>query len=158
MLTGPETVAEFTVKEHTMINSAIPLCGETSNNHLKPPFITGLQVIYKLFVSPFGKTWMTILFFSFIVFLYRLLNEKLHPVISGCLLLFFIAMKEPFSYSIVMLFDHSNMILFFMASYFFVRHLETGNVRLFYFSALLFGFATFIRSETLVFSSLLLPL
>lgn len=113
MLTGPETVAEFTVKEHTMVNSAIPLCSETSNNHLKPPFITGLQVIYKLFVSPFGKTWMTILFVSFIAFLYRLLNERLHPVISGSLLLLFISMKEPFSYTIVMLFDYPAWCCFF---------------------------------------------
>jgi len=158
MLTGPETVAEFTVKEHTMLNSAVQLCAETSNNHLKPPFITGLQVIYKLFVAPFGKTWMTLMFFSFVFFLYRLLNERLHPVISGFLLLLFIAMKEPFAYTMIMLFDYANMVVFFLASWFFVRHLEAGDTRLFYFSALLFGLATFIRSETVVFSCMLLLL
>ena len=70
LLSGPEVIAEYTVSEHTMINSVFSTDLHTTNNYLKPPFITSLQVIYKLFVMEFGQMWLSIIFLSFFIWLY----------------------------------------------------------------------------------------
>lgn len=157
MLSGPEVIAEYAVKEHTMINSVFTVNLETTNNHQKPPFITDLQIIYKLFGFPFGQIWLVVLSISFLVFLYQCVREKVHPVIACTLLLLFIAIPELFAYSYVILFDYSNMVLFFLGFYFLWKYFESGSKNEFYFSCLLFGFATYIRSETLILACMVLP-
>jgi hypothetical protein len=157
MLSGPEVIAEYAVKEHTMVNSVLGVNLETTNNHEKPPFVTGLQIIYKLSGFAFGQVWLAIIAVSFYIFLYHLLRERLHPLLACVLMLFFITIPEIYAYSYVMLFDYSNMVLFFLGGYFLFRHFDTTERKDIYFSAVLFGLATYIRLETLVLVGLLMP-
>lgn len=158
ILSGPEIVATYTVKEHTMLNSVLKLNLESTNNHLKPPFVTDLQIVYKLFVQPFGQMWLSVIVISFLVWLYSILKEKLHPVLAGTLLILFISIPDLYAYSYVILFDYCNMVLFFAGVYFLSTYITKGESNILAFSILMFGFATFIRSETLVLVCMLLPL
>lgn len=157
MLSGPEVIAEYTIKEHTMLNSFFNVNLETTNNHHKPPYITGLQIIYKYFGFPFGQIWVCFLSIAFCVFLYYLLRQKLHPIIACTIFLFFLAMPELYAYTYILLFDYSNMIFFFLAVYFLQYYFRTNDVNKLYFSAALFGLATFMRVETLVFTAMIVP-
>ncbi|RYD56235.1 MAG: hypothetical protein EOP56_12950 [Sphingobacteriales bacterium] len=158
ILSGPEPLAEYTVREHKMINSVFSLDLWGTNNQHKPPFIWGLQVIYKLFVHQFGQLWLSILVLSFLTWLYCVLRDKIHPLFVGGIMLYFIAMPDPYGYTYIILYDYSNMILFALAVYYLVRHLMSKEMNLFYFSAFLFGLATLIRSETLIFAGMFYPL
>lgn len=158
MLSGPEPIAEFAVRENTMRNSVLHINLETTNNHLKPAFISGLQIIYKLAGFPFGQVWLSIFFISLLFLLYRQLREQLHPILAHALLLLFVAIPELYSYSFIMLFDFPNMVLFTMAFCTLVRFFVKGNQADCYFAAFLFGLATWIRSETILFTAFLLPL
>ncbi len=158
MLAGPELLAEFAVREKTMISSVFTVDLSTSNNYFKSPFITGLQIIYKLLVCPFGQLWLSVLFVCFIVWLYNMLRNRLHPILASLLLLIFFAMPELFAYTFLMLYDYSNMIFFFLGFYFLIRYLENKKLNEFAFSAFLFGLATYIRTETLILITLILPL
>jgi hypothetical protein len=158
VLAGPEPMAQYTVQEHTMINSLFSVNIESTNNHLKPPYIADLLIIYKLLVHPFGQTWLSVIVISFLIWFYSLLREQLHPVITGILMLFFICMPDPYGYTYIVLFDYSNMMLFFLGTYFLSCYLQSRQDNLFYFTCLLFGFATFIRFDTLVLIAMLLPM
>ena len=158
MLSGPELLAEYTVREMTMINSVFTVDLQTTNNYFKSPFITGLQIIYKLLVSPFGQLWLSIISLSFIAWLYTLLRVRVHPLIAGVLLLSFITAPDIYAYTYLMLYDYSNMVFFFCGFYFLTCYFSGNNIRDFIFSAFLFGIATYIRTETLVLVAMLLPL
>ncbi|HEY0612071.1 MAG TPA: hypothetical protein VGD35_20500, partial [Chitinophaga sp.] len=47
LTSGPEVLAEYAVREHTMINSVFNIDLASTNNPYKPAFITSLQIIYK---------------------------------------------------------------------------------------------------------------
>lgn len=158
MLSGPEAVAEYTVREHTMINSIFSLNLESTNNHLKPPFVTDLQIIYKLFVYPFGEVWLSIIVIPFLIWIYTLLREKLHPIVACLAMLFFITMPDPFAYTYIVLFDYCNMICFFAGFYFLAQYFENKQYNFFLFSIAMFALATYIRPETLILLGMTGPL
>jgi hypothetical protein len=157
MLIGPEPLAEFTVREHTMINSIFTVDLTYTNNHLKPPFVAGLQIVYKLLVQPFGQVWLSVLVVNFLVWLYLLMRRHMHGLPAGILMLFFIAMPDPYGYTYMMLFDYANMVLFFAGFYFLLKYTDAGQYNVLLFAAFLFGLATIIRSETVVLIAMLLP-
>ncbi len=159
MLTGPELLAEFTVREGTMINSVFSVDLSTTNNYFKSPYITSLQIIYKLLVCPFGQLWLSVLFLSFTMWLYSLVRSFIHPVIAGLLMLFFIALPDPYAYSYIILYDYSNMVFFCLGFYFLYRwYQEDSRLGNFFFSVFLFGIATYIRTETLILVTMIAPL
>ncbi|WP_276132280.1 hypothetical protein [Polluticoccus soli] len=158
ILSGAEAMAEYTVREHTMINSIFSVNLESTNNHLKPPYVLNLQIIYKLLVYPFGQVWLSIVILNFLTWLYLLLRNKLHPVIAGLVLLFFIALPDPYGYTYVILYDYSNAIMLFAGYYYLAQYTESGRMGHFFFAVLMFGFATFIRSETILFVGMVCPL
>ena len=133
-----------------MISSVFSIDLSTTNNLFKSPYITGLQIIYKLLVAPFGQLWMSVLYVPFIVFIYAMLRKRVHALLAGLLLLLFITVPDLFAYSFVMLYDYSNMVFFFCGFYFLIRHLDGRQLNDLFFSALLFGLATYIRVETIV--------
>jgi hypothetical protein len=180
-LSGPEAIAEFAVREHTMINSFFSVDLWSTNNQFKSPFLISLQMICKMAGFPFGQVWLSVVFVSFTVFLYHALKEKIHPIIAGLLLLLFLMTPEMYAYTFMILYDYSNMIFFFLSLYFLfdyfsqrapashpipaslstpgglptpAGHRSPGG---FYFSGLLMGIATYIRSETLILAFLFLP-
>ena len=160
-LSGPEAIAEFAVREHTLINSFFNIDLWSTNNQFKSPFLISLQVVYKMAGFPFGQVWLSIVFICLTVFLYHALTEKLHPVLAATLLLLFTMAPEPYAYTFMILYDYSNMVYFFLGLYFLFRSgsaqptaQSTGS---FYFAGLLLGIATYIRSETLILALLFLP-
>ncbi|HTI10161.1 MAG TPA: hypothetical protein VL832_16450 [Puia sp.] len=171
-LSGPETIAEYAVREQTMINSFFRIDLWSTNNQFKSPFLISLQIIYKLAGFPFGQVWLSIVFICFVVFLYNALTEKLHPIIAGLLLLLFLMTPEMYAYTFMILYDYSNMVFYFLGLYFLFRALDPPGsavtavrspaTRLLpaslSFAGLLLGIATYIRSETLFLVVLLLPL
>jgi hypothetical protein len=156
-LSGPEAIAEYTVREHTMVNSFFNVDLWSTNNQFKSPFLISLQVIYKLAGFPYGQVWLSIVFIGFIVFLYHALKERLHPILAGLLLLLFMMAPEPYAYTFLILYDYSNMVFFFLAVWFLFGYFRNKIPAWFYFAGFLLGVATYIRSETLALSLIFLP-
>jgi len=152
---GAEVIAEYTVREKTMINSVFTLHLETFNNHFKSPFLACLQIIYKYAGFPFGQIWLCNVFICFIIFLYHAIGQTLHRLLAGLLLLMFLAIPEMYAYTFMVLFDYSNTVFFFLATFFLLEYFKTDRRNLLRFSGLLMGIATYIRSETLVLAAFL---
>jgi hypothetical protein len=158
LTSGPEVIAEYTVKEKTMINSVFTVDLSTTNNQFKPPFVTCLQIIYKYAGFPFGQVWLSGVFIFFIVFLYHALNTRLHKIISGLLLAIFIAIPEMYGYTIMALFDYSNAVFFCLSLYFLLEYFDNRKINYILLSGLLMAIATYVRSETLILAALVVPL
>jgi len=150
LTSGAEAIAEYAVKEKTMLNSIFTVDLSSTNNQFKPPFITSLQIIYKYAGFPFGQIWLSTVFISFIIFLYTALRQQLHPILTGLLILAFLAIPEMYGYTFMVLFDYSNAVYFFLSVYFMIMFFENREYNYLAFSALLMAVATYIRSETLV--------
>lgn len=163
VLTGVELIAEYTVKEHTMLNSAFSVdlrLNGAANNIFKSPFITGLQIIYKQLVLPFGQIWLSVLFLSFTVWFYSVIRSIVHPAIAGLLLLIYFAVPDLFAYTYIMLYDYPNMVFYFAAFYFMTKYINSRKMNELIWVSFLMGMATYIRSETLVLAAItsLLPM
>ena len=154
---GTEALAEFAVREKTMINSFFTVDLQLNNNHYKSAYVTDLQLIYKLAGLHFGQVWLSTVFVSFIIFLYRAVSLTLHRVISGLLLIAFLAIPEMYAYTFMVLFDYSNAVFFFLAIYFLVLFFNNTRLNYLLFSGVLMAVATYIRSETLVLAVLTTP-
>lgn len=157
LTSGAEVIAEYAIKEKTMLNSVFTVNLESTNNQFKPPFIISLQIIYKYAGFYFGQIWLSAIFISFIVFLYHALNTTLHRFLSGLLVVAFLAIPEMYAYTFMVLFDYSNAVFFFLGFFFLIEYFKTGEWNKVQFAGLLFGFATYIRSETLILVGLMLP-
>lgn len=155
LTSGAEVIAEYTVREKTMINSVFSLHLETLNNHFKSPFIVSLQVIYKYAGFAFGQIWLSTIFVSFIVFLYHALGLTLHRVLAGFLIVCFLAIPEMYAYTFMVLYDYSNAVFFFLATYFLIEFLRSNDRHHIVFAGLLMAVATYIRSETLLLAMML---
>jgi hypothetical protein len=151
LTSGAEVIAEFAVKEKTMVNSLFNVNLESTNNQFKPPYLTCLQIIYKYAGFPFGQIWLSSIFLFFIIFLYHGLSVRLHKILVGSLLIFFIAIPEMYAYTIMALFDYSNAVYLFLAFYFLFEYFfAEQKLNRLLFSSLLLGISVYIRSETLV--------
>lgn len=153
VLTGTELIAEYAVRENTMLNSALTVdlrLNGAANNIFKSPFITALQIAYKFLVQPFGEVWLSVLFVSFTVWFYSILRQRVHPVLAGTLMLIFMATPDLFAYTYIILYDYPNMIYFFAGFFFLLRYLENEKMNDLIMVAAMFGFATYLRNETLV--------
>jgi hypothetical protein len=155
---GAEVIAEYAVREQTMINSVFTVNLESTNNPFKSPFLISLQVIYKLAGFHFGQLWLSTIFISCILFLYHALRKTLHSLIAGILIVFFLAIPEMYAYTFMGLYDYSNAVYFFLAFYFLFEYFDSRNTGQIVFAGILFGIATYIRSETLLLGCLALPL
>ena len=153
LVSGPEVIAKYTIKEKTMINSVFTVDLATTNNQFKPPFITCLQIIYKYAGFPFGQVWLSVVVIFFLVFLYHVLSLRLHKIIAGLLLIIFIAIPEMYAYTIMALFDYSNAVFFCLSLYFLFEFFRHEKMNYLVLSGLLMAIATYIRSETLVLAS-----
>jgi hypothetical protein len=155
VLSGAEVIAEYTLREQTMINSVFEV--EPSGNTLKPPFITCLQIIYKFAGFPFGQIWLSNIFICFTIILYHLLSIRLHRILVGIMMLLFLAIPEMYAFTFMILYDYSNAVFFFLAVYFLVSFFESGESNVLALAGVLMGVATYIRPETLVLAGLLVP-
>jgi hypothetical protein len=152
---GAEAIAEYAVREKTLINSVFTVNLEKMNNHFKSPYLASLQVIYKYAGFPFGQIWLSNLFIFFIIFLYHALGLTLHRALAGLLTIAFLAIPQMYAYTFMGLFDYSNAVFFFLSAWFAHQFLATGGRKYIAFAGLLMGIATYIRSETLILAGLL---
>lgn len=157
---GAEVLAKYALTEHTFVNSVFSVNLESTNNPFKPPYLMCLQLIYKQAGLAFGQIWLSALWISFLVFLYHVLTERLHRIVSGILLLFFVAIPEMYAYTVLVLFDYSNAIFFLLTIYFLIDYLKAASpsTRKLWFTAILGGISCYIRSETLVLLAMIAPL
>jgi hypothetical protein len=159
VLSGPEALAKYAVEEQKLNNSVFTVnLLESTPNLQKPPFVTDLQIVYKLLVHPFGQLWLPIIVVCFMVWLYTLLRERLHPLLAGMALLLFLSIPEVYGYTYIILWDYANMVYFFAGFYFLYQYITGSPFNWFLASCIMFGFSTFIRLETLIFIGMLLPL
>lgn len=155
LTSGPEVIAEYAVREKTMLNSLFTVNLETTNNQFKSPFITSLQIIYKYAGFPFGQIWLSNVFICFIIFLYHALIRNIHKLLAGLLIIMFLAIPEMYAYTFMVLYDYSNAVFFFLGTWFLFEFYKSDEKNQLVFAGLLMGIATYIRSETLVLSGLL---
>lgn len=127
LTSGAEVIAEYTTREHTMINSVFTVNMQRNNNQFKPPFITCLQIIYKYAGFSFGQLWLSTVFISFLVFLYHAMAKTVHRLLAGLLLIAFIAIPEMYAYTFIVLFDYSNAVFFSCLPTFLLNILRTGR-------------------------------
>lgn len=153
--TGAEAIAEFTVREKTMLNSVFLLT--QNGNTLKPPFITCLQIIYKFAGFPFGQVWLINVFTCFVIILYHIIGTSLHRVIAGVLVIFFMAIPEMYAYTFMLLYDYSNAVFFFLSVFFMISYFKTQRLNELAFAGLLMGIAVYTRPETLLLCGAMLP-
>jgi hypothetical protein len=157
LTSGAEVIAEYAIREKTMINSVFTVNLETTNNIFKPPFITCLQIIYKYAGFAFGQIWLSSIVACFLIFLYHALTLSVHRIFAGLLVLSFMAIPEMFAYTFMVLFDYSNAVFFFLSTWFLYAFFQNGQRNYLAFAGLLMAIATYIRSETLILACLMAP-
>ena len=157
LTSGAEVIAEFAIREKTMINSVFSVNLETTNNVFKPPFITCLQIIYKYAGFEFGQVWLSTIVACFLIFLYHALSLTVHRIFAGLLVLFFMAIPEMFAYTFMVLFDYSNAVFFFLSVWFLYLFFQNQQRNYLIFAGVLMAIATYIRSETLILACLMVP-
>ena len=159
-IVGPDLVATFAVREHTLVSSVftehLPTVSVFSNQPFYAPFTTMQQVIYLLAtggVGPFafGKIWLTILVVSFGLFLYTELRERIHPLLAGILITILACSPELFAYTFLVQTDWANAAFFASGVILLQRYFESGRRGSLAGSALLLALACWTRTETILF-------
>ena len=157
-LVGTDLVAKYAFREGTInssvFNSHLPTVWYWSNQPFYAPFAMLMQVIYRLAGFAFGKIWLSILFISFVLFLYDKLKQRLHPIMAAFLILFFISIPEIYAYTFMVQTDLSNALFFFIGLVFFDEYYHSQQAdrwRRLVLSSLFMGFACWARSETILF-------
>ena len=157
LTSGAEVIAEYAIREKTMINSVFSVNLESTNNVYKPPFITCLQIIYKYAGFEFGQVWLSTIVACFLIYLYQALTLSIHRIFAGLLVLSFMAIPEMFAYTFLVLFDYANAVFFFLAVWFLYQFFQNQQRNYLTFAGLLMAIATYIRSETLILACLMAP-
>lgn len=158
VLSGPEPISAFAIKEKTLINSIFELDLFSTNNQFKSPFLTDLQIIYKMAGLEFGGLWIALLAIGFTLFLYCVLKEKIHALLASIAIFLFYSAPEVFAYSFLYLFDYPNMVLWTVGTYAMYKISMQKNNSYFALATISFAFATYIRAETLILLCMMMPL
>jgi hypothetical protein len=101
--------------------------------------------------------WLIVVTVFFLIFLFQSIRDHMHPMIAWMLLICFIVIPEMYAYTFMALFDYSNAVFFCLSVYFLMEYFKREEKNYLAFAGLLMGFATYIRSETLVLAVLLAP-
>lgn len=159
-IVGSDLVARFAVQEHTLVSSVftkhLPNVSVFSNQPFYAPFTAMQQIIYLLAteqtgIFTFGKLWLTLLVFSFGLFLYADMRERIHPILAGTLVTILAFAPELFAYTFLVQTDWANAAFFASGVILFQRYVETGQRGAFWASALLLALACWTRTETIFF-------
>lgn len=156
LTSGAEAIAEYTIKEQHINNSYFTVDLSSTDNYQKPPFLLGLQIIYKTFVQPFGQVWLIIMSFSFFSLFYILVRRMIHPVFAGIVTLLLFCTPEFYGYAITMpLYDFPNTVYLFVGCYYLYRYFIDKDRTNLWLSSVGFGLATLVRPETLFLVAML---
>lgn len=161
-LSGPETIAEYALKERTFINSVFSIDLFSTNNQFKSPFLTDLQFLYKLAGYTNGGMWLGFLSIAFVILLYIWLRKLVHPFLAGFLVVAMTVLPEMFAYTFMPLYDYPNMVYWFLGTYFLWEFVtdskRAANRATFWLMACCYASAVFIRSETLILLCMMIPM
>ncbi|GAB3974658.1 hypothetical protein GCM10028806_30780 [Spirosoma terrae] len=159
-IVGPDLLARFAVQEQTLVSSVftkhLPNVSVFSNQPFYAPFTAMQQIMYLLAteqtgVFAFGKLWLTLLVFSFGLFLYADMRERIHPVLAGTLVTILAFAPELFAYTFLVQTDWANAAFFASGVILFQRYVETGQNGSFWSITLLLALACWTRTETIFF-------
>ena len=160
MIVGPDLVATFAVREHTLVSSVftehLPSVSTFSNQPFYAPFTAMQQIIYLLAsdgVGPFafGKLWLTVLVIAFGLFFYAELRERIHPLLAGLLVTLVALSPELFAYTFLVQTDWANAAFFATGGMLLQRYLVSGKRGVLISSTLFLALACWTRTETIFF-------
>ncbi|WP_080056434.1 hypothetical protein [Spirosoma aerolatum] len=159
-IVGPDLVATFAVKEHTLVSSVftshLPSVSVYSNQPFYAPFTAMQQVLYLLAadgVGPyaFGKIWLTVLVISFGLFMYAELRTQIHPLLAGLLITLLACSPELFAYTFLVQTDWANAAFFVAGVMLLQTYLNDQQRGAFTAGMLFLALACWTRTETILF-------
>ena len=159
-IVGPDLVATFAVREHTLVSSVftahLPSVSVFSNQPFYAPFTAMQQIIYLLAAHgvglfAFGKVWLTILVIAFGLFLFGELRKRIHPLLAGLLITILACSPELFAYTLLLQTDWANAAFFASGVLLLQRYLESDQRGTLIASTLFFALACWTRTETIFF-------
>ncbi|GAB3990194.1 hypothetical protein GCM10028807_16830 [Spirosoma daeguense] len=159
-IVGPDLVATFAVREHTLISSVftehLPSVSVYSNQPFYAPFTAMQQIIYLLAsegIGPFafGKIWLPILVIAFGLFFYAELRERIHPLLAGFLVSILACSPELFAYTFLVQTDWANAAFFVTGVMLLQRHFADSARSTLLAATLFFALACWTRTETILF-------
>ena len=158
-MVGSDMVAKAAVMEGTLDNSIfndfLPQISTLSNQPYYAPFTMLMQVIFLALGGLFGKVWLSVLVIAFWLFLYFELRHYIHPILAGILIIIAFYSPEMFAYTYLVQTDYANAIFFVAGVSMFNRYLKEEGKGYFWAAAILFGLATWTRTETVFFLPLI---
>lgn len=158
LMSGPEAIAAFALKEYTFINSIFRTNLESTNNQFKSPFLHSLLLIYKMAGFKYGGLWLSQISFCFMLLVFKWLKALLHPVLAGLLSMLLLSAPEFFAYTYLILYDYSNAVFFFIGYYYLLLYMKDWQRPHLLLTALMFAASVYVRSETFILVGLMLPL
>ncbi len=150
LTSGAEAIAEYTLKEQHINNSYFSVDLSSTDNYQKPPFLLGLQIIYKMYVQPFGQVWLILFGCVFFSFLYVILRKMVHPILAGLATVLVLAIPEFYPYTVVLpLYDFPNTVYLLFGFYYLFLFVKDKDKQNLWLSSVGFGMATLVRPETI---------
>jgi|GEM_PF-426242 len=155
---GIDLVAKYAAMEGTISNSVfhehMTSVWYWSNQPYYAPFTTLMQIVFRLTGLEFGKVWLSVIFITFLFFLYQKLRDSVHPFLAIFLVMIYIANAELFAYTFLMQTDFCNSVFFivglvYLKEYYFGQE-KSRNLDL-WLSGIFMIFAVWSRSETIFF-------
>jgi len=154
-IAGPDLVAKYAVEQGTMASSVFyDLEGNLSNQPFYAPFITIMQIQFRLAGNPFGQVWIPIMALAFIAVLYSKMRSQTHGAIAGILTVLFIMIPEMFFYTTSLLTDYSNAVFFGCSVMIVMDYVRTKENKYLIVASILMGFACFTRIDSIVLAGL----
>lgn len=159
-IVGPDLVATFAVKEHTLVSSVftshLRSVSVFSNQPFYAPFTAMQQILYLLAADgvgwfAFGKLWLTVLVVAFGLFFYAELRERTHPVLAGLLVAILACSPELFAYTFLVQTDWANAAFFVTGVMLLYSYGQTNQRGTFIGSLLFLALACWTRTETIFF-------
>lgn len=158
---GADLVAKVAIREGRIDSSVFTgetLRGQLSNQPYYAPFAMLMQIVFRLAGMPFGQVWLSVLFVSFVVYMWGRLRETTHPLLAGFLMLALVTVPLMYSYSYLVNTDFANAIFFGVGVLLLHDARGRRQTGLLALGGLFMGFACWSRTETILFVLLGTPL
>ncbi len=152
-IVGIDLVAKYAVEEGQIQSRVFSeIKDELSTQPYYAPFAALSQITYMLSGVSNGKIWLSFMFLSLIVIFYGNLRREIHPLLAGLLIVILIAIPEMYPYTYLLQTDFSNAVFVCLSLVYGFYFIQKKEDQYFWVSAILFGFATWTRSETISFA------
>lgn len=152
-IVGMDLVAKYAVKEGTIHSSVFTwngLDGYRSNQPYYAPFTMLMQIVFRLAGGELGGTWLGIMLVAFVVFTGGWLRERVHPAVSGLLLVCLLAVPMFHTYTSFVITDYPNAVYFGLAAVFLYAYTRDGERGALVLSSLFMACVCWSRSESIL--------